>query len=774
MSASPSKKQPKKSIHEFFKPYLKSTTSTVPAKRPSPSIEEAEEAERSRRDESKIATPKFQRRKSNNERLRTPGSSARSPFSAPGSRASLSIRSRTPHVKTPIDPPSTYKRASIFSAASQDDITPKLPATTFSFADLPSSTQAVVKNGKVIEIRDSDEDDTESLESLDDIFDRKKGGHTTSLSSTPGEDEAKLEAERVKTLSMFTNGRSVPLVGKDKIRELRAKENAFKFDLASLIGDHFDDEEVETNVRKARANVDAATKAANIDSLPKLDKKLLATVATTEDGEHGVARLMDAVDRTEALSTDSVFLFFGVNGLNDWQDEDPFEYPFPGERIPENLWRDGDNEARSRGYTSGHMAGLAARRRIHDEALNWTFENVVLERQDEVRQSYIECLRNASPSWTRTNVTAQDVQTVFQTLGADNNSLHDSIEIKPRHQLFKDPERRDPRYLLAALDLFQSICGDMDFAALSKLTSMMCRLAIDAELMSDSRVCSKVEEMLEALLSLHDVEMRTHVVERMLADVGHYLKDATLQAHLLAHIVPTSLIACRARVLLAQVFLLGRDVLRNSNSMFPKISLDILTLYVSKSPDFDTRRRKGPNMFDYVALRARVHILDIAISDGGRPATFALRTDEHMFNKSVDRLADAIHATQVAITDTGASHMTRTEAKDDLRALHARLLYSVRTEVRPKRHIFDGKKMRDAEEIRVEEQGKDFMKRFLEKRMQMQHQEREMLEASAEDEDRQADDERLVSRDEKSISSSSSSARSESEKQIRRQLGIGG
>ncbi|EXJ62552.1 hypothetical protein A1O7_02990 [Cladophialophora yegresii CBS 114405] len=764
MSSSQPAKKPKKTIHEFFEPYLKST---VPAKRSSPSLEESEGAGTSRKDEAHTRTPKAKDKQNiNNDRVKPPGSSARSPFSAPGSRTSLSIRSKTSHAKTPIAPASVYKQASIFSSPTWNDATPKQPQPkSFSFADLPSSAQAVLKDGEVIEVLDSDEDDTDSLESLEDFFVSKKTGHSAPFSSSPDDDQAALEAERVRTLGLFlgTSRKQGPLVGKDKIRELRAKEKAFAFNMASLLDDHFEDEEVESNVRKARADVEEAAKGQEAANAPDVDKKLLAAVATTEDGEHGVARLMDAVDRTEALTSQQVFLFCGVNALNDWHDEEPSDHPFPEDAIPDDLWKKGDNEARSRAYLSGYMADLATRRGVKDQVLNWTLENVVLERSDELRQAYIDCLRSASSTWTRNHVSARDVQSVFQTMGADTNSLKDSVEIKPRHRLLKAPARRNPKYLLAVLDLFQAICQDMDFQALSKLTSVLCRLVIDAEVMSDGCISARVEDLLGLLLALPDVEMRTHVAERMLADVGKYLKDPTLQAHLLSHIPPTSPLACKVRVLLSQVFLLGSSVLKKSTLVSPNVSLDILTNHISTSPDFDTKRRKGGSTIDYIALRARTHLLDVAICDGGLPASFTSRADEQAFNKSVDRLADAVKTIEVAINDPGASHMTRTEAKDDLRALQTRLLFCVRTEVRPKRHIFDGTKMREAAEVRSEEQGKDFMKRFLGR-----------VKDKKAEKGRDDDGGTLVANDEKSVNSTSSSGTSETEKQIRRQLNLDG
>ncbi|EHY56778.1 hypothetical protein ABEF92_001596 [Exophiala dermatitidis] len=763
MPSPPPRKRP---IADFFRPYIKSN---VPTKRPSPSGQERQPRPKSPdRDTSSIATPRAVRR-SADPSARTPTSCAFSPLSAPGSRASLPIRSPRPH--TPLDPPSTYKQPPRFGHDARPGPSSPTLVKPLSFTDLPSSTQAVVENGKVIEIRDSDDegsDSLESLESLEDILGRTKGGHVTSMSSSPEGDDAKLEAERLKTLNLFTRSRSTPSLSKEKLRALAARERASQFDISGILNEHFDDQEVEQKIKRSRDDFNEALKASEAEKNTNLDKKLLAAVATTEDGEAGVSRLMDAVDRTEALTSDRVFLFFGANGLNDWHASRPPGLDFPEEAIPHQLWSPRDHEARSRAFLSGYMTELAAKGLLSDEGLRWIFQSVVLERRDDVRSAYIQCLRAASPAWTRNSLTPQNVHSIFQTLGADSANLLEGSLIEPRHLLLRVPPRRDPKYLLAAMEMFQAVSQDMDFLTLGNLTSTVCRLATDCELMSDARVCSAVEKMLETLLSLPELSSRSHVAERMMADLGHHLKDDTLQAHLLAHIPQTSPLACRVRILLAQSFLLGVDALNDGKSLKPQISLDVLAEHISTSPAFDTRRRTGPNALDYVALRALTYVLDVAISEGGRPATFASHAEEVSFNRSVDRLADSIRSIFVSIIDTGASHMTRTEAKDVLQALYWRLLYAVRTEVRPKKNIFDSTtgKARDGDEVRTEEKSKDFMKQFLAQRMEREQEKANRSEPTA------------VSRGEARVKSSTitsseeSSAPSETERLIRKQLDL--
>lgn len=124
---------------------------------------------------------------------------------------------------------------------------------------------------------------------------------------------------------------------------------------------------------------------------------------------------------------------------------------------------------------------------------------------------------------------------------------------------------------------------------------------------------------------------------------------------------------------------------------------------------------------DYATLSAKISLLNIGIDDGDPPplpltSPFSSDTatdsnskdpknNEAAFNKAVDRLAHRVHTMFTSIVDTGASHMTRTEAKDVLEAFHARLVYAVRTKQKPKMLLFG--------DASVEVQaGENFMKQF--------------------------------------------------------------
>ena len=562
-------------------------------------------------------------------------------------------------------------------------------------------------------VRDSDEDDTDSLASLDELFGIRRDDDTTSASSPPEPDEAKLEAERRRALSAFTHGRSEPLVGKDKLRALYAKERAQNFDISRLINDHFDEEEEDQRIQKSREQYDQSVKSLQ-SGHGEFDAKLLASLIQDNGGDDDdLSRLMNAVSRTEALSGTKLFSFFGPSGMTNLEAESLAEYDFPNVALLSTLFRSYDDAGRTRAYLSGYMSELAASGQLPDEVLNWTFRSVLVEKDEYLRQSYIDCLRRGSSSWARTNIEARDVEEMFEMLGADSSSIKTSIV--PAYQPVQEKAFATPRHLLTLLDLFQAICQHMDFLALASLSSIVCRLILDEELMSNGAVASKAKGVLQILIDLPNQVMRQHVTECVVNDLAQHLNAPNLQAQLLSHLMPSSTAACHLRVQLAHMFLLGSE----SNALTPDLSaitfIDLLANFVKTSPNFDTSARNAREL-NYGHLRAQAMILDTAISDGNRPAAFTRRSDEAAFNKSVDALADAIKARYTSVSDSGASHISRTEAKDALTAVYWRVLMAVRTKPRPKKHIFDSEgKLRDSKDVESEDRGREVMKGFFTK-----------------------------------------------------------
>ena len=134
----------------------------------------------------------------------------------------------------------------------------------------------------------------------------------------------------------------------------------------------------------------------------------------------------------------------------------------------------------------------------------------------------------------------------------------------------------------------------------------------------------------------------------------------------------------------------------------------------------DEQFRVREHAVHYGDLAALILLLDVGIGGGfnstithvQNPSTPEAKEAVKAFNADVDKLSDEVKRVFTRITDGGASHMERTEAKTVLERLLYRLEWSVRTKARPKTKLFV-----DAMEARGLDVGDSakshFMERFL-------------------------------------------------------------
>jgi hypothetical protein len=116
---------------------------------------------------------------------------------------------------------------------------------------------------------------------------------------------------------------------------------------------------------------------------------------------------------------------------------------------------------------------------------------------------------------------------------------------------------------------------------------------------------------------------------------------------------------------------------------------------------------------DYVEITALVSILDIAIDNGAPRTSFKSPAEEKAFNHQVDSLARVVKGILSSIVDTGASFISRTEAKETLEGVYNRLLFGVRTKEKPKAQIFLG-----TDEDALSRPQTDFISTFLARKNQ--------------------------------------------------------
>ena len=114
---------------------------------------------------------------------------------------------------------------------------------------------------------------------------------------------------------------------------------------------------------------------------------------------------------------------------------------------------------------------------------------------------------------------------------------------------------------------------------------------------------------------------------------------------------------------------------------------------------------------DYTKLAATMGLLDIGLDDGDPPDSSLDPELENDYNRKVEKLAKVIRSMFTKIVDSGASHMSRTEAKDSLEAFHSRIIYAVRTKPKTKSLLFGSENAGGAYGMSKEQ----FMAKFLTK-----------------------------------------------------------
>lgn len=175
-----------------------------------------------------------------------------------------------------------------------------------------------------------------------------------------------------------------------------------------------------------------------------------------------------------------------------------------------------------------------------------------------------------------------------------------------------------------------------------------------------------------------------------MVEVYNTITNVALRSQLLKNfqLITPDMAALKCR--LANAFLF-EDLSPLDGALEHVVNLKRITSHLKKSKYFKVNRRAHPESgkpFDYARLLSFTSILDAAIGSGIAQGPFLDKKAEFDFNWVVDDLANRVKSIFTSIQDTGASHLKRTEAKEDLQALHYRLIYGVRTKPRPKKSLF--------------------------------------------------------------------------------------
>ncbi|KKY21986.1 hypothetical protein UCRPC4_g03402 [Phaeomoniella chlamydospora] len=725
-------------ISHFSKPYARTT---VPAKRPSPSPQpstrQLKRYSPSPDDDSDCIivgvakTPKKNKRK---EDLKTPGTTRR--FKDVGSvldKSPIPFKSRTTLPVGSPRPRSDRKQLRTSSKSPHREATPSSSRpVTFDFSSIsavqssktsssqsaPEHSKKVVKDGHVIAIRDSDAGDTDSdtsLEDLDDILDFKKHD-TPSSSSSPPDVDPTHEAIRPIRQPRLLDRR--PILSATLLNSTNTHTPKHTFTLDNILARHFGDRSTEETVAKTRKNYGEQRPRRSSGSGNDTEKDLLASIACDDD-EHtrarGTTRLMDAVERTEAISGERSWSFFKT-GVPNLENDTKFDFPVSG--LGSDSWEKsvmGEERFRERAFLSGYVAERWASHGIDQPSLSWLLSSIIAEKRIDLRGAYAATLKQIrQKDMGKKLINVDMINELFRKLGARPETL----DAKEPTQPIKRPKITSiGRYdlLVQVVECLSAIVDCLSEETIQQFASILVRLMLDQHMMRIFSVSSAVEQALCVVFDVSEVATCNRLNEFLHASITTYLTSQPLQEQLLSHINPASIPLADLRIRLAESFLLSSPPTTTiASPPASPLTLELLNthlngpLYTSLLQSNLTQQSKYP--FHQLLVQLTF------ISDLLTPTfDLDLRLNSPAdFNAQVDNLNAKLLALFNVISDNGASHLIRTEVKEELEVLMCRLDVEIRIGGRKRKKglWIDGHLTRNEVE---KEKGRGFMMKFLRK-----------------------------------------------------------
>ncbi|KAL5051009.1 hypothetical protein BDW71DRAFT_81588 [Aspergillus fruticulosus] len=541
-----------------------------------------------------------------------------------------------------------------------------------------SSSQRIIKNGKVIVTNSDDESDSiGSLESPEDILSM----FLTPTAPKPhtGEDKTKESRDRRASKS-----KGVPL--------WKVAPPKYKNSLDSLVMQAVDDNETEAGIARLKASLaaessrkDGPVSASNLDDV-------LASAIKSDGAEDsiGLQRILDAVRRTEALDLRKSWSFFDLERELPRAQEFPRECIRPGTYLALLRDPDPDSPERERAFHSGIIDFAVSKGLLPDEVLRWIFYSIPSESRESLRDAYCRALKRTPARRMKSLIRPDDIDTLFWHMSAKPAALAltDPVVLHA-HPQGESPKSRPQHYaaLLSVLELFCQAATLFADDTRNRILNYILRLPLDNCLIQDFTICSAIERTITAVLDATTDEYADELAANICTIVHSTLRDAELQSRLLEHIAPVNDWIAALRRRLAYIFLTD-DPSADVGSQDRKAEVSQISS-ILKHPQYNPKRyKKGQTEYDYGKLTAITTFLDIIIDSGWSETQFADESAEDEFNHEIDALADKVKRIFTAIQDSGASHMKRTLAKEALEALYYRIVYCVRTKPRPKKVLF--------------------------------------------------------------------------------------
>jgi len=413
-----------------------------------------------------------------------------------------------------------------------------------------ASSQRFMRNGEVM-IRNSD-DESDSDLSLDDIDDllaarRKPVSHSSpptepDLPSVPLPTQTPARPDR--RIGIGRSTRSVKAG-----RHLDISPPKHKFSLDALVAQAEADDAVQAGIEKARQLIGASderrmaleSKLNHSKGDAEIDTSLLTSIAKEHGEKEGkedfIDKLMQAIERTEALERPETWSFF----------EKTSEHPAP--ELPEfppvdrknPLYRVLNSSSdRQTSIVNGFLGEVAHKGHLPDEILQWILDASCIEAAESLRTAYLSILTNAG-AWITPHLDPDMITSLFRKLGATDEALNTDSPIVPFLQMPTHGDQHAPDWtgLRNVLKLLAGVAEWIDAPTRSHTLCLLLRLTLDVSVIADRANLETIEGAVENLITAIPPDSVEEEVSSLPAPLTHLTNPTSpLAPHPYPHHLP--------------------------------------------------------------------------------------------------------------------------------------------------------------------------------------------------------------------------------------------
>ena len=447
------------------------------------------------------------------------------------------------------------------------------------------------------------------------------------------------------------------------------QQQSYKFDLRSLVQQSESDNlsrQQRNETLRAFDDHDHNSKASSAllgDREKDQDTALLASVVHDNGDEQSVDRVLLALQRTEAFQQEKRWSFFQKSSTTTCprrsapQLRDPTWGPLTRDQF-----------TREQIFLSGFAQEIAPIVRLSDDFVTWLIEALTFETREDLQTAYLDLL-SSIPQQVSSLLTKGRIDELLRELGATDSALDTNEEVKPTSAISQE-SRRPPGHVVCVLTLLVQLAPHLTRSTREYCLHLAGRMVLDDAIFQDAMNQQAVACLVTCLLGgLPEASLQSQLCD-LCASLFRSVRDVSLRAQLVQRFPAFTMRSSSLRRKLAMAFLF--DDLQAIESTTTPI-LERITFALNDQKFRITRET------DFSKLAAHVTFFNVALDDGEPPRPDAGEETHKAYNGHIDELATKVKEIFSSIIDTGASHMRRTQVKQDLESLHSRILYAMRT-----------------------------------------------------------------------------------------------